>query len=581
MGRHRNRRAMRAARQLGVAVIVLGLLGTGVVGYRVWSRPGCTDPVKLTVGAAPEIATAIKKATDAWVDTDAAKINNRCLSITVSAADPADVAGAVAGQRQLTLSGIGKPSGATTVPDVWVPDSSLWVQRLRALSQDVLPANSPSIARSPVVLAAPEPVATSLGWPAAKPTWSDLLTKARSDSTLHLGIVDPARDSASLASLVALTGGGTAGSATTASPEARAALVAAVRTLAAGRSLIRDDLLRRFPRASDPVSLASGLSLAPLPEHAIFAYDAERPPVRLVGLAVQPAPPALDYPYIVLPLTTDDRALAASALRTVLAGYGFRDRLSAVGLRASDGSVGAGFPSQLVSGVDNGQSSALDGALAGRALDTWSSITAPARLLAVLDVSGSMLEPVPTAGGITRMACTLEAAKRGLGLFDEGWAVGLWTFSTQLEGDRDYRELAPIGPISVQREALARALAGITPKRNGNTGLYETVLAAYKAVQSGWDPGRVNSVVLLTDGENDDPGGPTIDQTIEQLKLTADPKRPVQVILVGIGGKLGEVEMRRITEVTGGSVFITEDPAKIGEVFLQALAMRPASAAGR
>src|SRR5207244_4481514 len=66
----------------------------------------------------------------------------------------------------------------------------------------------------------------------------------------------------------------------------------------------------------------------------------------------------------------------------------------------------------------------------GAAIDTvlkgWLAVSLPSRMLAVLDVSGSMLNPVPTAGNATRMQVTTEAARKGLSLFDDKWAVGLW-----------------------------------------------------------------------------------------------------------------------------------------------------------
>src|SRR5262249_442525 len=116
-------------------------------------------------------------------------------------------------------------------------------------------------------------------------------------------------------------------------------------------------------------------------------------------------------------------------------------------------------------------------------LSTWTAVTLPARILAVIDVSGSMAAPVPTAGGASREQATIEAARRGLGLFDDSWAVGLWIFSTLLDGSKDYKELVPIGPVASQRTKLLNALGGVVPKPSGNTGLYDTILAAYKTVQ--------------------------------------------------------------------------------------------------
>jgi hypothetical protein len=195
-------------------------------------------------------------------------------------------------------------------------------------------------------------------------------------------------------------------------------------------------------------------------------------------------------------------------------------------------------------------------------------------MLAVIDVSGSMLEKVPAAGNATRAQVTAEAARRGLGLFDDSWAVGMWSFSTELVGPRDYRVLAPIGPLSSNRSRLLGATGQLTPKRNGDTGLYDTMLAAYKTVQAGWDPGRINSVVMLTDGENDDDNGISLPALLAALKDLKDPKRPIQVVLIGIGPGIGQANLKQIVGVTGGGVFTTEDPSKIGEIFLKAVSLR-------
>jgi len=201
-------------------------------------------------------------------------------------------------------------------------------------------------------------------------------------------------------------------------------------------------------------------------------------------------------------------------------------------------------------------------------------VTLPARMLAIIDVSGSMLQKVPTAGNATRAQVTIEAARRGLALFDDSWAVGLWTFSTELVGKRDYREVVPIGPLSNQRGRLEGSIGQLVPKPNGATGLYDTMLAAYKTVQVDWDPGRINSVLFLTDGENQDKDGLSLAQLLAELKKVKDPKRPIQVVILGIGPSVGPAALEQITKTTGGGVFLTEDPAKIGDIFLKAVSLR-------
>jgi hypothetical protein len=551
-----------------VVVLIAAVAGWG--GYRFISQHSCGTRVPLTVAAAPEIAPVVETMAGRWATGRSAAT---CVSVTVFRVEPADVAAAAAGQRGATLTGLGQPNGKARVPDVWIADSSTWLQRVRSAATDLVPADAPSIAQSPVVLAMPQPVAGKLGWPNAKLTWATLLQRMTTGGGLKTGIVEPGRDASGLAGLLALRT-----AAASIGPGAQEATVAALRTLASGRSTLRDDLVGRFPRAADPATLASGLSAAPLPEQAVIAYNATQPPVPLAGVYLDPAPPALDYPYAVMPGIDPEVASAARGLLATLSGPAYRDLLAQQGLRGPDGIPGTGFaggPGAPAGPIAPGP--AADPGLIQQTLSTWTAVTQPGRILAVIDVSGSMLELVPTAPGLNREQVTVRAAQGGLNLFDDQWAIGLWIFSTELDGKVPYRELVPVGPLVSQRAQLVGALGGIKPKPTGNTGLYDTVLAAYKTVQQGWDPGRVNSVIIMTDGQNDNPGGLSLDQLVAELQKIVNPRQPVELIAIGIGTEVSKPELTRITQTTGGGVFIAADPSKIGEIFLQAIALRPGS----
>lgn len=568
-GRHRNAAPSSIAlRASAAAAAVLVVLAGSWFAFRNTAEASCGSTVPLTVGAAAEIVPALQATVAEFTKT--ARVGGRCVKVEVYAADSADLAALVAGQRGATLTGVGAPGSKVKIPDVWIPDSTSWLQRLRAAGQGLVPAEAPSVARSPIALAAPEPVAASLGYPQVKLTYANLLKKLSTDTKLKVGVVEPTRDATGLSGLLTM---GAATSATGAA--AQQTSTAALRSFASGRAVLRDELLRRFPRASDATSLAGGLSLAPLSEQAIWQYNAAQPPVPLVALYVEPEPIALDYPFTVLPATAGEKAGAAASLKAALTGDGYRDRLAAVGLRAGDSSIGKGFAPGAGAPTGTPQPAPPpDATSIERVLSSWTAITLPARMLAVLDVSGSMKQLVPTAGNASRMVVTVEAARRGMALFDDSWALGLWVFSTELEGDKDYRQLVPIGPLTTQRPALLQALTTVRPKDQGDTGLYDTILAGYKAVQDGWDPGRVNSLMIMTDGENDDAKGISLDQLTAELEKTIDKTKPIQVILIGIGSTVGQAEMERVTKLTGGGTFVAPDPAKIGEIFLKAIALR-------
>ena len=360
--------------------------------------------------------------------------------------------------------------------------------------------------------------------------------------------------------------------------------VQALRALAANSSSIRQDLVEKFPGSAEEV--ATGLSAAPLSEEDVVAYNAEKPPIPLAALYLDPAPSALNYPFAIMPEVDPQKAAAAAALQGALRGSGFAKALATAGLRAPDGTAGSGFAAPqgaptttqtaAPASTDTAQQTAAKAASAiSQVLGSWAAITQPGRVLAVFDVSGSMLTKVPTAGNLTRAEVTKRAALQGLSLFDDKWAVGHWVFSTDMVGSRPWQERVPITPLTAARTELATAIQQMKPKKKGNTGLYDTALAAYENVQKGWQAGRVNSVLLFTDGVNENEGGLTRGELLTKLKKLRDPTRPVRMVIIGIGPEVDRNELTAITKATSsGGVFIAEDPARIGEIFLQAIASR-------
>ncbi|HEX8629866.1 MAG TPA: VWA domain-containing protein [Catenuloplanes sp.] len=565
------------------AMALVVVLAGSWLAYDQLTKPSCTGQVQLTVAAAPEIADAVQAAATAWTK-DGADLRGTCVAVEVGKADAETVAAAIASKHGVALTGIGQARGTTAIPDVWIPDSSTWLMRLRSEASGFVPTDGKPIAMSPVVVAMPEPVAQTIGWPDQKLTWTALLKQITGGADLRTGIVDPARDASGLSGLLAL-----GAAANAAGANAAEATAGTLRTLAAGSSALRDDLLARFPRSGDPTAIATQLSAAPLSEEDVIAYNATKPPVQLAALYVEPAPMALDYPFAVMPEADAARAEAAGRLRAVLDAPTFRESLARSGLRAPDGSISStalfkapigapgatGIPAPAAPAPAAGGAAGAAGAAAiDQALGSWAAITLPGRMLAVFDVSGSMKTKVPTAGGASRSQVMQEAARQGLGLFDDKWAVGVWVFSTELQGNQDYREVVPISPLTTQRGKLLQSLDSLTPKDDGNTGLFDTTIAAYKRVLDGWEAGRVNSLTIFTDGKNEDDNGLSQAQLIEQLKKAQDPKRPVRLVIIGLGTGVDRPQLESITNAVGGGVFVAEDPAKIRDIFLKAIASR-------
>jgi von Willebrand factor type A domain len=288
---------------------------------------------------------------------------------------------------------------------------------------------------------------------------------------------------------------------------------------------------------------------------------------------VRSAVPALDYPYVVLPETPDNEREAAKKFLDRLFDRGSRETLGDAGFRTPDGKALRDRPQDRRTTTDPVVATAtpkppkVEGVL-----NAWAAINLSGRLQVLLDVSGSMNEQVPGTGK-TRMQTTVEAAVAGTKLFSPVSKFGVWLYSTRLDGDRDYRELLPVKPLGEQlANGAVEKLRGVRAEQ-ANTALYDAMLAAYRDSTENWEAGRINTVVVMTDGQDDNDSDITRDQLLDELRKLQNPRRPLKLIGIGIGPDVDAAELTALTKVTGGHAFVAPDPTKIGDVFYSALSL--------
>jgi Mg-chelatase subunit ChlD len=431
--------------------------------------------------------------------------------------------------------------GSAPAPDVWVPDSTRWLERAGHSVPEG--ADAGSIAHTPLVLA----LSASTGRAVLGSGRADDLTAllpTDAPPPVRLDLADPHRSSSTTGALLALS------TALAGRADARPVMAGLLRsaTVQVGGSERRA-----------PVVVPDGAAV-PTTEQAVAAS----PPSTLVALPATGPGTTFDYPFAVL-ATSRERRAQARELHSLLAGASGQDLVEAAGFRTARGPAPA--PAAPPAAV-----AAAEAMLA--------AVKQDARLLTVLDVSGSMSTPVPGAGGATRLTLAKQAAERGLSLYPDTSEVGLWAFSTRLVGDLDHREIVPMSrlgsagdPVS-GRARLFEGLDGLAAVPNGDTGLHDTVLAAVRAQQRSWDPQRINAVLLLTDGRNDDDAGLSVDQLLQTLAAERDPRRPVPVIALAYGPDSDVSTLRRITDATAGSTYAAVDPRSISQVLLDAMGQR-------
>jgi Ca-activated chloride channel family protein len=203
--------------------------------------------------------------------------------------------------------------------------------------------------------------------------------------------------------------------------------------------------------------------------------------------------------------------------------------------------------------------------------------------LLVLDISGSMKDIV--TGTKTRMDLAKAAAVAAVQEFDDTSSVGLWVFSSGLDGSRDYKSLVPLGTLSdsmsdghARRQDMIDAIRAIVP--TGDTGLYDTVAAAQAEVMAHHERFATNLVVLLTDGKNDDPtGGLDLAELRKRLASARSGPNNVPVVTIGFGADADFATLATISHDSGTVTLSSKDGVDIDKVLLAGIFGAPSGGA--
>ncbi len=199
--------------------------------------------------------------------------------------------------------------------------------------------------------------------------------------------------------------------------------------------------------------------------------------------------------------------------------------------------------------------------------ESWERLRKRAKVLLVLDVSGSMGEQVGSQG-VSKLELAKRAAASSVELLAPDDQVSLWVFSTEQDGRKPYRELVPFGPAGERRAAIQAQIANLVP--SGGTGLYATARAAAASLAATFDFSRINAVVVLTDGRNEFPADNSIDSLTRALE-GEDADRVVRVFPIAYGDDADLGELRAIADASRAAVYDASDPASLDKVFTAVL----------
>ena len=440
--------------------------------------------------------------------------------------------------------------------DVWIPDDLSWaaVARGGLLADDGQGGSGTVLATSPIYMVTDTATAARLNH--AGGSWLALAKLVGSSSGVRLAVRDPNGSgdgmvaAGSLGEAVWIKDGMDASS---------AALSAAIR-----QTRTVHGSLPALPDQPGEVGL--------VPEYALLSA---KPTAQATAvLAGTDHTAVLRYGWLPTAAAVADPARLAglNRLLAALKSPGAADAYTAAGLRGSTADSVPGTGELRLPRLAAAPLELLGPHHVDHVFAAWYVQDRRSSILLAVDVSGSMSQPAP--GTNTPLIQLVRQGCLAVGqMLPDQSSLGLWSFGSQLDPPRDYRVLLPTAQLTDgQRAGLAAAVGQLSAEQTG-TGLYDTILAAYKAATASWRAGEANQVVVFTDGRNeDDPVSIGERQLATELKKAADPKRQVELTVVAYG-KLPEVAiLEKAVSGVDGYVSSVQTPTEVSAAFLHAAA---------
>jgi Ca-activated chloride channel family protein len=456
-------------------------------------------------------------------------------------------------------------------PQLWAPASSLWARLLEyEADADWVGDTNPSLARTPLVIALWKPEAQALGWPKRKLGFRELLDLATSHrgwaayglptfGQFKLGHTNPDFSTSGLSFVTAqyLTASAKREGLTIGDVSAPA-VRARVRRIE--QSIVHYGDTSQFFLDQLAAHGPGYISAVAMEEVTMLEYDRTRPKGSLPLVAVYPHEGTFyfDNPLIALraPWVTPLQGGAATAFQTWLMPKLTAELVGRAGYRPGNGAKPVA-PVDRAHFVDPAEPRAVLGLPDPRVLAAikraWRTDRKPANVEIVVDVSGSMEEDAK-----------LIQARKGLQVFLRQFSprdrVGLVTFSDGVD------EIVPLGNGAANRASLRAAVANLTS--GGGTAVYDAAARGLELVQALHDPSRINAVVLLTDGQ-DNQSSLGEEQLRRRLAQQAESQeRNIRVFTIAYGADANGDVLHELAQASGGNDY-AGSPTEIAGVYRQ------------
>lgn len=556
-------------------------------------RAGC---LPLVVLSSSNKAALMGELADRYEDVDG-EVAGQCVDVQVES----EASGASIDRLSKEWEGEEEPR-----PDVWSPASSSWASILRhRLAQngrpDIVGHPLPQVATSPQVIAMPAPMARALGWPNAEVGWKDVFDLATDPAgwgkvghdewgRFRLGKTDMTQSTSALNATIGtfLAATGYSSDLTQADIEDQRVteFVRGVESAVVRYGDTSLSFLQALRHADDNGQTLEYLSAVILEEKSVWDYNqgnpsgdpatlGDQPPPKVPLLAVYPREGTLlaDHPYIVLdlPWVTPTKRQIAQEFLSFLHAPAQQERFQTVGFRNFEGEPGAEITpaNGLLPGLPHLVRGAPEPPILDAIQRSWRDVQKRARILFLLDISGSMGTTVGESQA-TRTELMRRSVEGALAALDPGDEVGIRVFSPPAPDGNSFAELAPVAPLRDRAVALA-AVGQLSTQPRGGSQLYAALRAAIGGLRSGFDPTRINAVVLVTDGRNEDATDNDLDALLRMVAKEAS-LSGVQVFPVAFGTGADRNALERIADESRTQLYEVVDPTGIDQVLLELVA---------
>lgn len=559
------------------------------------------DCIVLDAALSPEKITLFNELATEFNGSDEAEIDGNCIYVRPFRKS--------SGAAATALTEGWDPTSDGEEPEIWSPAATAWGTIVnQRTGREVVTGGEPFML-TPLVIAMPEPMAEALGYPEQPIGFADLVALSKNAEgwaayghpewgPFRLGKTNPNFSTSGLNFTIAqyyAATGKTSGLTIEDLDRADAQQFATdVESAVVHYGDTTLTFLNNWYRADARGTALTYASAVAIEEKSILDYnsgnpdgivsDGEEPKAPRVPLvAIYPTEGTLfsDNPFFVVgeDWVTAEQQAAAEVFLEYIQRPENQEKVLEFGFRPGNPSVAVGAPIIAANGVDPDQPQAElevpDGPVLTAVLDAWAEQRKTARVLIVLDVSGSMGEDA--GNGQTKLDLAKQAAQSSLDEFKDDDEVGLWVFTTDIDqngeisGDDYYTELVPVSRIGDNRDSLRRQIDAYLPL-NG-TPLYDVTGAAHDAMKQTYDGSKINAVVMLTDGVNDD--GETGDDADQLTALVSSLRsgsegstaQPVRVFTISYGADADTPTLKRIAEATNAALYDASDPQTIEQVF--------------